>query len=632
MGHILVLSLLFDLGIAATALIKLRQKKGIYIFLILCLSLGVYSISGLWTGKLWIVLRGSSILLFVLSFCFLSVRIDILDNEELSWPLKIMVPSTPILYVTLFFIWHRGFGKEWFVASSIIAFISGTKPTISLFRGSGKYRYAGTLFLVTLILLIIEGIYDYRHFLPAGTFLTTIFLFFCYLLLNERILPDLKEISTRAVSVAITSIIMATLYYLFFTSRSELGPVGDLFNLFVASIILFLLFDPLRNIIEWLSFKMLYRRGLKFKNTIERLSRECSSLSSPEACIDLLFEMLETTKRASKMLWYKYQHNPEGLLLSLYRPSTLQDLKRIIRREDPLFKDLIEGNKEHLDFQLIYQVNVSGKLHSIVCIGNKNLTESFSTEEKRSIEEFLNMVKEHVEHKSSLENAIKKERLQIMGGMAAALAHELRSPMSVIKGVIENLEYYLKGNQKTKEYAKMLHEETDRMDRLIEEFLSFSRPTDIELKSINLIDLLFKMNKFFSQYCKNRKIDLILDLPDSVKKKAKVSPERLRDVLFNLLTNACDAAGEGGKVLIRLVEKRYYFVLYVVDSGRGVPDNIADKIFDPFFTTKSRGTGLGLAIVKRYLEEMACSIELVKEKGDFGDLSGAAFMIKIQAE
>lgn len=205
--------------------------------------------------------------------------------------------------------------------------------------------------------------------------------------------------------------------------------------------------------------------------------------------------------------------------------------------------------------------------------------------------------------KKRLEDQVQRaERLALAGELAAGLAHEIRNPMMAVKGFAQLLKEDITPAEQA-EYADIINRETARMNRLIEELLTFARPpaTDVRSVDVNAVvaDSLFLLEP---KAVRNR-VEISRDLAPGLP-QVKVDSERLKQVLINILINAVQAVEKGGEIRIAT----YYnpgdatVRISVTDTGVGIdPENIG-KLFDPFFTTKDEGTGLGLSVAERLME------------------------------
>lgn len=196
----------------------------------------------------------------------------------------------------------------------------------------------------------------------------------------------------------------------------------------------------------------------------------------------------------------------------------------------------------------------------------------------------------------------RKEKLAAIGGLAAGVAHEVRNPLSSIKGIASYFSGKFADDSEDKEMAGVMIEEVDRLSRVISELLEFARPAKLTRKPSNVNELLKHSARLVQQEATAKNVRIQLNLtPDTV--EAKVDPDRLIQCFLNLYLNALQAMEKGGQLMIVSSIKRSGNVAVDIrDNGSGISTDDLSKIFDPYFTTKPKGTGLGLAIVQKIIE------------------------------
>ena len=212
------------------------------------------------------------------------------------------------------------------------------------------------------------------------------------------------------------------------------------------------------------------------------------------------------------------------------------------------------------------------------------------------------------------------ERLSVMGELAASLAHEVRNPLGSIKGAAEILQDdYSKKNENYR-FLQILIKEVDRLNQVIENFLSLARQQPPEITAVNLQEAIDSVVHIVSPKARKENVAIECHLP-SEPIYIKADGNKLRQVLLNLLLNAMAASSGGGHVSIDSAMRNHgthpsRMELNIVDSGAGIPKENLQKIFKPFYTTKKTGTGLGLPITKRIAEEYNWELNLESKVGE----------------
>lgn len=185
------------------------------------------------------------------------------------------------------------------------------------------------------------------------------------------------------------------------------------------------------------------------------------------------------------------------------------------------------------------------------------------------------------------------ERLNLVGQMAAGISHEIRNPLTTVKGFLQ-----LRGIKVTdpdeKEYNDLMISEIDRANTIISEFLSLAKDNMGSTQEQDINQIIYRIFPMIQADANNGNKDLILNL--NPLPSLWLNENEIRQLLLNFVRNALEVTSQGGCVIIRTYEDKNNVVLAVQDQGCGIPEEIRDKIGTPFFTTKESGTGLGIAI------------------------------------
>lgn len=201
------------------------------------------------------------------------------------------------------------------------------------------------------------------------------------------------------------------------------------------------------------------------------------------------------------------------------------------------------------------------------------------------------------------------ERLSSLGHLAAGLAHEIRNPLSSIKGYATYLAEKLKADPLAKGAAELLAEETGRLNRVLSDLLSLAKPPATELKALDLGATLKRAVDLASPEAKAKNIDLELVLPEEIT-VIRGDADRLVQAFLNLLMNAVQATQTGGKIRAVMRTQPKNIQIDISDNGPGMSEETSSQIFTPYFTTRSQGTGLGLAIVQQIAEAHGGSVSV----------------------
>ncbi len=196
----------------------------------------------------------------------------------------------------------------------------------------------------------------------------------------------------------------------------------------------------------------------------------------------------------------------------------------------------------------------------------------------------------------------RNEKLAAIGGLAAGVAHELRNPLSSIKGIASYYKSTFEEGTEEKKMAGVMIEEVDRLSRVISELLEFARPATLSRKAANMDELVAHSARLVWQEAAAKNIEIQLDL-NTGGVEAEVDPDRIAQCLLNLYLNAFQAMKDGGRLTVAsTVRDGDSIIIDIRDTGTGISPEDQSKIFDPYFTTKPKGTGLGLPIVHKIIE------------------------------
>ena len=209
-------------------------------------------------------------------------------------------------------------------------------------------------------------------------------------------------------------------------------------------------------------------------------------------------------------------------------------------------------------------------------------------------------------------------RLASIGMLAAGVAHEIRNPLSSIKGFATYFKERYRNHPEDQKTAEIMIQEVDRLDRVITQLLEFARPLAIQKKRTPLQILINHSLQMIETQAQEKNIEIEKSFA-SEPLEAVVDPDRMSQVLLNLYLNAIQSMeGKGGLLTVSLSREKGpqpSVRISVKDTGTGIAKEDLDHVFDPYFTTKQSGTGLGLAIVHKIIESHQGEIRVESEPG-----------------
>lgn len=273
-----------------------------------------------------------------------------------------------------------------------------------------------------------------------------------------------------------------------------------------------------------------------------------------------------------------------------------EETKRLVKKENV---DLIGKSvwEEVPDFR----GNIQNNLQSVIM---QNIPlhweEQFSLEKKcfafhaypfaQGLTVFFRDITEIKQRENEL---VRLERLNLIGQMAAGISHEVRNPLTTVRGFLQMLENRTDSEQ-NKEYMEIMISEIDRANGIITDFLSLAKANSDSTKPENINEIISRIAPMLQADAYNSNKDIIIDM--ELVPKIRLNEAEIRQLILNLVRNGLEETSPEGKVYLRTYLEDNCVVLEIKDEGKGIPPEVQEKMGTPFVTTKETGTGLGLAI------------------------------------
>ncbi|MDR0138614.1 PAS domain S-box protein [Metabacillus idriensis] len=230
--------------------------------------------------------------------------------------------------------------------------------------------------------------------------------------------------------------------------------------------------------------------------------------------------------------------------------------------------------------------------------------------------ESIVFISRDITEKRKVEDYIRNyEKLTVLGELAAGVAHEIRNPLTSIKGFFKLLTEEDSGG-KDKKYQNVIMDELSRIEQIVNEFMALARPQAIHLKeSTNIVQLLKDTMILLNPEASLRNVDIDLQF-DSDAAQIECEKNQIKQVFINVMKNAIEAMPDGGRLKIRGESKEgFYYRLTFEDNGTGIDEKRLEKLGTPFFTTKEKGIGLGLTISNKIITEHNGEFKMESELG-----------------
>lgn len=524
---------------------------------------------------------------------------------------------------------------------------------------------------------------------PIGAVLAVVFLFVLAESLTRPRLADLYELSGRLLVSTALAFALAGIFYVFIT---YIGRFGAMYlNAVLAAIVFLVLFEPLEHEFETRINRFFFRERYDLESSVAELRRRLAHTLETEEMIEVVIQGLERSRRVTTCAVYLRDQDGNGFdlvgAIGAAPPSRLESLAmRPLLEKLGLSMSLEELARENEGLEsrgtssesdtphetispILTAAEALGTLKSsvvlairgdseelvgLLCVADDRVRDAFTPEEISLLETVAAQMGVAIANSRIYARMKERDRLAALGSMAAGLAHEVKNPLGAIKGAAQLLEEVnqqaFEQDPTTKEFLGIILEETDRLNRVVGSFLDYARPHAGNPVPLDINGAVRRSVQILSSQKTDDNIDIRLELADELP-RASIDPEKLRQVLMNLVQNAIQAMhGTTGRVTIMTSHRRAprtawvtssppsnnsgrlppddaeVVEITVADTGPGISQKVLKNLFVPFFTTKEQGTGLGLAISQSIVQNAGGSIQVQSQQG-----SGTRFTITLPA-
>jgi signal transduction histidine kinase len=234
----------------------------------------------------------------------------------------------------------------------------------------------------------------------------------------------------------------------------------------------------------------------------------------------------------------------------------------------------------------------------------------------------------HQDLKKSQETLLQSEKMALLGKLAAGTSHSIRNPLTSVKMRLFSLNRSCEFTDAQQEDFNVISGEIQQINKIVDNFLEFSRPPRLKTRNMSPSLIVDSALNLLAQRLQSYRVSikLVRSVPLS---QTRIDPEQLKEVIVNIIINACEAIKHDGQIIISEEERFVHplekvAIIRIMDDGPGIPDNIQSEIFNPFFTTKDHGTGLGLSISYNIIAGHGGWLDVSSKKGQ-----GAAFVITL---
>lgn len=319
----------------------------------------------------------------------------------------------------------------------------------------------------------------------------------------------------------------------------------------------------------------------------------------------------------------------QGVIVCVNRPMTLllqMNEAYILNKHYQKVMDQIPGTYHYEFLRVLQKTMLTLKVHNSMEVVGNNGNDDLLPVEAEAYPIFDNkgkfigsfLIVGEILGSGNLERvAAQSEKLAIVGQLAAGAVHEIKNPLTSVRGFIQLLQKEAKESPKA-EYYNIIIDEIDRVNNIVNEFLRLAKPTLPNRKTSDLKELWGDIRVLMEGKAFLLNINIKEDLSEHLK-PVLIDCEQIKQVVINVVMNSFEAMPGGGDLTVRLyeIERDKAICLEISDTGEGMEEETARRIFVPFFTTKDNGTGLGLAVSLTIMENHGGHIE-VKSKAGYG--------------
>lgn len=521
---------------------------------------------------------------------------------------------------------------------------------------------------------------------PVGAVLSIVFLFVLGESMVRQRLLDLYEILGQLMVSTALAFALAGIFYVFVVL---IGGFEEMYlAAILAAVVILLLFEPLREKVETYINAAFFRERVELERAVTMARAELATTLQVDEMSQTVLLALETSGRATGAVLYLRDPNSEVFeIAQSFGPDPPP------RIDSAAFRPLIErlGSTKSLqleqiafavseargtawarlaesDERLLVACEPLGVYKGALCVSiygegsgligilmliDDRISDAFTEDDVIVLEALAVHIGVVVENSRQYLRMQERDRLAVLGQLAAGLAHEVKNPLGAIKGAAQLLSEPSDGtalDPGAQEFVSIILEEVERLDRVVGSVLDYARPSGGQL---GLVDLNAVVRRTIQVLASDREdeCELRMVLAEGLP-QVRANAEQLRQVLINLVRNAIQAMGGTGKieVLTRLrshgrarrevgggvsataasehspAPRTSWVEVAVRDEGPGILPQVQRSLFQPFFTTKHKGTGLGLAICQRMVEEMGGRIDVYSRPGH-----GATFTVALPA-
>jgi len=225
--------------------------------------------------------------------------------------------------------------------------------------------------------------------------------------------------------------------------------------------------------------------------------------------------------------------------------------------------------------------------------------------------EFVGVIKNIIGDQKSEELLLQNEKLSVVGQLAAGIAHEIRNPLTSLKGFIQLMKSDIGYND---QYLDIMESEIERIDSISKELMILAKPNKHKFQVVDLEPIILDCISLLEGEAFHKRIEIQFQIEERLF-PIHGDEQKIKQVIINIVKNAMEAMDHPGKIIITLKEENNDAILSIQDEGCGIPEKYLESLGKPFFTTKPNGNGLGLMMCYKIIEDHAGTISVQSTLG-----------------
>ncbi len=458
----------------------------------------------------------------------------------------------------------------------------------------------------------------------------------------QRTLIDLIDLAIKAVHALVMTAIMGAIFAL--VVLESMGSTGLLvFNTFVASLVVYIIFTPLNAKIRDFLARIMSRSKSELNQAVEEIGKSMDRMVTDEDTVNLVIQKFAAVSTIQQASIYRLDESRTRLVLlgslGIYPARTIgarqvSPIVEAVMNEGYLFTDRIReelgwfavagdggnpkrvsllkrmlGLLEQLDANLLVIIPAPKGWYGLIAIKHLMPTANTYTDVQALIQ-LAGHLSAMFEASKLAKAQRERERLALLGELSAGLAHEIRNPLGAIRGAAELIEPETAEQQ---EFLDVITQEVDRLESVMSRFLDFARPLNARMGVTDPMGIAHKAcNLLIQHHEMDVEFHNLIGEPQTV----LADEELLTQVFINIIKNSMEARSR--RLIIRLEkgDQEDFIMISFQDNGKGMTEAQLKQVFVPFVTGKSSGTGLGMALSKKIITSMDGTIEVDSEPGE----------------